>query len=336
MLAPMQRKYAFVRISKSFSVFFRQKLLKKYSKSKRKQMGQVSAKICVNRQGKRKETKIMGRVLVSASHFDTLCEEAWKLLEENGHAPRLKCVCKFGVGVDNINLKDASEYGVKACNCPGQNSNAVAELTVGFIIGILRGILPLHKAMEKSGWPRHIGEELAGKTVGLLGFGAIARMVAKKLSVFDVTVKAYDLYPNEAAAKELGVAMVSQDEIIETCDVVSLHAPATEENYHLFGEETFKRMRDGAFLVNAARGALVDLPALAAALESGKLAGAALDAFEEEPLPADSPILACENVILTPHTGAESRQAYQRVSMTAAQNVIDALAGREPKFWVNR
>ena len=341
-------------------------------------MGQVSAKICVNRQGRGKETKIMGRVLVSASHFDTLCKEAWKLLEENGHevifdasrsfpaysteelirilpdvdaaiigmdvydrrvfahAPRLKCVCKFGVGVDNINLKDASEYGVKACNCPGQHSNAVAELTVGFIIGILRGILPLHKAMEKSGWPRHIGEELAGKTVGLLGFGAIARMVAKKLSVFDVTVKAYDLYPNEAAAKELGVAMVSQDEIIETCDVVSLHAPATEENYHLFGEETFKRMRDGAFLVNAARGALVDLPALAAALESGKLAGAALDAFEEEPLPADSPILACENVILTPHTGAESRQAYQRVSMTAAQNVIDALAGREPKFWVNR
>ncbi|MEA4932644.1 MAG: phosphoglycerate dehydrogenase [Lawsonibacter sp.] len=320
----------------------------------------------------------MGKVLVSASHFDVLCKEAWRLLESNGHevifdpsrsfpayryeelvsiipeidaaiigmdvydesvfkiAPKLKCVCKFGVGVDNINLKDASKYGVKACNCPGQNSNAVAELTVGFMIDVLRGIIPLHKAMEKSTWPRYLGEELCGKTVGLLGFGAIARLVAKKLSVFDVTIKAYDLYPNEAAARELGVELVNQDEIIRTCDIVSLHAPATEENYHLFDAETIARMKDGAFLINAARGALVDLDALAYALQSGKLAGAALDAFEIEPLPATASILQCENIVLTPHTGAESRQAYHRVSMVAAQNVIDALAGRSPKFWVNQ
>jgi len=320
----------------------------------------------------------MGKVLVSASHFDTLCKEAWKLLEENGHevifdasrsfpaysyeeltriipdidaaiigmdlydekvfkiAPKLKCVCKFGVGVDNINLQDATRYGVKACNCPGQNSNAVAELTVGFMIDVLRGVVPLHKAMEKSTWPRYLGEEMEGKTVGLLGFGAIARMVAKKLMNFGVTLKAYDLYPNEAAAQELGVQMVSQDEIIQTCDIVSLHAPATAENHHLFNADTFDRMKDGAYLINAARGALVDLDALAAAIRSGKIAGAALDAFEVEPLPADSPILQCENVVLTPHTGAESRQAYHKVSMVAAQNVIDTLAGREPKFWVNK
>lgn len=320
----------------------------------------------------------MGKVLVSASHFDTLCKEAWALLERNGHevifnparefpaysyeelkeilpdveaaiigmdlyndavfqvAPKLKCVCKFGVGVDNIELEAASRHGVKACNCPGQNSNAVAELTVGFIISVLRGVIPLHKAMEKSTWPRALGEELCGKTVGLMGFGAIARMAAKKLSSFDVTLKAYDLYPNEAAARELGVEMVSQDEIIETCDIVSLHAPATAENHHLFNANTIARMKDGAYLINAARGALVDLDALAAALQSGKIAGAALDAFEVEPLPEDSAILQCENVILTPHTGAESRQAYHRVSMVAAQNVIDTLAGREPTFWVNK
>ncbi len=320
----------------------------------------------------------MGKVLVSASHFDTLCKEAWKLLEENGHevvfdasrsfpaytyeelkeilpdidaaiigmdvydekvfqaAPRLKCVCKFGVGVDNIHLEAASRYGVKACNCPGQNSNAVAELTVGFILCVLRGILPLHKAMEQSAWPRFLGEEMEGKTVGLLGFGAIAREVARKLSVFDVKLKAYDLYPNEAAAKELGVEMVSQEEVIETCDIVSLHAPATKENYHLFGADTFSRMKDGSYLINAARGALVNLDELAAALNSGKLSGAALDAFETEPLPSDAAILTCKNVVLTPHTGAETRQAYHKVSMAAAQNVIDALDGREPQFWVNR
>lgn len=320
----------------------------------------------------------MGKVLVSASHFDTLCKEAWNLLEKSGHevvfdplrpfpaysyeelleilpeidaaiigmdvynekvfkiAPKLKCVCKFGVGVDNINLADATKYGVKACNCPGQNSNAVAELTIGFIIDVLRGITPLHKAMEKSTWPRYLGEELAGKTVGLFGFGAIARLVAKKLLAFDVKVKAYDLYPNIAAAKELGVEMVSPDEIIETCDVISLHAPATQENHHLFNAETFARMKDGAYLINAARGALVDLDALADALRSGKIAGAALDAFEVEPLPSSSSILQCENIVLTPHTGAETRQAYHKVSMVAAQNVIDTLAGREPKYWVNR
>lgn len=320
----------------------------------------------------------MGKVLVSASHFDTLCQQAWKLLEDNGHevifdparsfpsysyeelvdiipdidasiigmdyydekvfkiAPKLKCVCKFGVGVDNINLADATKYGVKACNCPGQNSNAVAELTVGFMVAVLRGIIPLHKAMEKSTWPRYLGEEMEGKTVGLLGFGAIAREVAKKLSGFDVKIKAYDLYPNEAAAKELGVEMVSQDEVIQTCDIVSLHAPATAENHHLFNAESIASMKDGAYLINAARGALVDLDALAAAIKSGKIAGAALDAFEVEPLPSDSPILQCENVVLTPHTGAETRQAYHKVSMVAAQNVIDTLAGREPKFWVNK
>ena len=320
----------------------------------------------------------MGKVLVSASHFDTLCKDAWKLLEDNGHevifdatrsfpaysyeelekiipdidaaiigmdlydekvfkiAPKLKCVCKFGVGVDNINLADATKYGVKACNCPGQNSNAVAELTVGFMIDALRGVIPLHKAMEKSTWPRYLGEEMAGKTVGLLGFGAIAREVARKLAGFDVKIKAYDLFPNEEAAKKLGVEMVSQDEIIETCDIVSLHAPATAENHHLFNAETFARMKDGAFLINAARGALVDLDALAAAMQSGKIAGAALDAFEVEPLPTDSPILKCENVVLTPHTGAETVETYHNISMMAAQAVIDSLNGKEPKNWINR
>ena len=320
----------------------------------------------------------MGKVLVSATRFDELCQDAWKLLEDNGHqvifdparpfpaysheelaeiipdidaaiigmdlydeevfkmAPKLKCVCKFGVGVDNINLADATRYGVKACNCPGQNSNAVAELTVGFMIDVLRGVVSLHKAMEKSTWPRYMGYEMAGKTVGLLGFGAIAREVARKLTVFDVKVKAFDLYPNEAAAKELGVEMVSQDEIIETCDIISLHVPATAENHHLFNKETFARMKDGAFLINAARGALVDLDALAEAMLSGKIAGAALDAFEVEPLPEGSPIFQCENIVLTPHTGAESYEAYHKVSMVAAQNVVDTLAGREPRFCVNR
>lgn len=323
----------------------------------------------------------MNKVLVSASHFDTLCQDAWKLLESNGievifdstrefpaytteeienlpdrkeivaaligmddfcderkyqALPNLKAVAKFGVGVDNIDGKLAKKYGVKALNAPGQNSNAVAELTVAMILNLLRHIMPLHKAMEKGGWPRVVGSEMKGKTVGLLGFGAIARLVAKKLQCFDVEVIAFDLYPNESAAKELGVRMTTQEEVITKSDIISLHIPATPENYHLFNREIITSMKDGAYLINPARGALVDLDALAEALLSGKLAGAALDAFEIEPLPLDSPILKCENIVLTPHTGAETKESYYNVSMTTARDIIKVIKGEEPEHCVNR
>lgn len=323
----------------------------------------------------------MEKVLVSASHFDTLCHDSWELFKENGlevifdpqkafpaytteeiqalpeaekivaaligmddyrderkyqALPNLKAVAKFGVGVDNIDGELAKKYGVKALNAPGQNSNAVAELTVSFILDLLRAVVPLHKAMEQGEWPRHIGSEIKGKTVGLLGFGAIAKMVAKKLKCFDVTVYAYDLYPDIKAAEELGVELKTQEEVITESDIVSIHIPATSETYHLFNKETIDSMKNGAYLINPARGALVDLDALAEALLSGKLAGAALDAFEMEPLPKDAKILQCENIILTPHTGAETKEAYYNVSMTIANDIIRAVKGEEPINWVNR
>lgn len=323
----------------------------------------------------------MQNVLVSASHFDTLCKDAWKLFEENGYGviydteksfpsytteeienhpqkdtivaaligmddyrdekkyqalPNLKAVAKFGVGVDNIDGELAKKYGVTALNAPGQNSNAVAELTIAFMLDLLRYVVPLHKAMENGEWPRAMGNEIKGKTVGLLGFGAIARLVAKKLQSFDVKVLAFDLYPNEAAAKELGVTMTTREEVITKSDIVSIHIPATPETYHLFNDETFATMKKGAFLINPARGALVDLDALARAMESGQIAGAALDAFEVEPLPKDAAILKCKNIVLTPHTGAETEESYHNVSMTTARDIIKVLKGEEPEHCVNR
>ena len=321
----------------------------------------------------------MGRVLVSVSHFDTLCKDAWKLLEDNGHeviyeerpfpaysyeelqkilpdidaaivgldtytedvwkiSDRLIGATKFGVGVDNFDLEAATRLGKIVANCPGQNSNSVAELTIGFMICALRWITPLDSAMKRNEWPRYVGEEMEGKTIGLYGFGAISRMVAKKLMNFDVKVIAFDLFPNEAAAKELNVEMVSLDDLIEKSDIISLHAPATEDNYHLFRKETFARMKDGSYLINAARGGLVDLEDLAAAIQEGKIRGAALDAFEVEGAGslANSAIMKCENVVLTPHTGAESYDAYRKVGLVAAQNVIDMIAGRKPKYQVNK
>ena len=319
----------------------------------------------------------MGKILVSASHFDTLCKDAWGLLEKNGHeviydktrsfpaysfeelkdiigdidaaiigmdkyteevfeiAPKLKAVAKFGVGVDNIDLVAAKKHGVKALNAPGQNSNAVAELTVCYILDMLRKVIPIHEELKEGNWPRWIGSELRGKTVGLVGFGAIARLVAKKLQGFDVQIKAYDLYMNQKLADELGVKACSLDEIIETSDVVSLHIPVSDDTYHMFNTEMFMRMKKGSYLVNAARGGLVDLDDLTKALREGQLAGAALDAFEMEPLPKGMEIFNY-NVVCTPHIGAESFEAYRDVSLCVSKDIIRVLAGEEPEHCVNR
>lgn len=319
----------------------------------------------------------MGKILVSASHFDTLCKDAWELLEKNGHeviydktrsfpaysfeelkdiigdidaaiigmdkyteevfeiAPKLKAVAKFGVGVDNIDLVAAKKHGVKALNAPGQNSNAVAELTVCYILDMLRKVIPIHEELKEGNWPRWIGSELRGKTVGLVGFGAIARLVAKKLQGFDVQIKAYDLFMNQKLADELGVKACSLDEIIETSDVVSLHIPVSDDTYHMFNTEMFMRMKKGSYLVNAARGGLVDLDDLTKALREGQLAGAALDAFEMEPLPKGMEIFDY-NVVCTPHIGAESFEAYRDVSLCVSKDIIRVLAGEEPEHCVNR
>lgn len=151
-----------------------------------------------------------------------------------------------------------------------------------------------------------------------------------------VEVIAFDLYPNEQAAKEIGVRMTTQEEVITKSDIVSIHIPATPETHHLFNKETIASMKDGAYLINPARGALVDLDAVAEALTSGKLAGAAMDAFEVEPLPLDSPILKCENIVLTPHTGAETKESYYNVSMTTARDIIKVIKGEEPEHCVNK
>lgn len=319
----------------------------------------------------------MGKILVSASHFDTLCKDAWELLEKNGHeviydktrsfpaysfeelkdiigdidaaiigmdkyteevfeiAQKLKAVAKFGVGVDNIDLVAAKKHGVKALNAPGQNSNAVAELTVCYILDMLRKVIPIHEEMKEGNWPRWIGSELRGKTVGLVGFGAIARLVAKKLQGFDVQIKAYDLYMNQKLADELGVKACSLDEIVETSDVVSLHIPVSDDTYHMFNTEMFMRMKKGSYLVNAARGGLVDLDDLTKTLREGQIAGAALDAFEMEPLPKGMEIFNY-NVVCTPHIGAESFEAYRDVSLCVSKDIIRVLAGEEPEHCVNR
>lgn len=318
----------------------------------------------------------MGNILVTSSHFETLCQAAKQLLEAEGHrivlhrgelpymsfeeiqavigeidgaiigldqwtdavfeiAPRLRVVAKFGAGTDNIDKESAKRHGIKVLNAPGVNANAVAELTVGLMIDILRGITEQHVAMTQGRWPRYLGGELEGKTVGLLGFGAVAKKVAEKLQGFHVRLLACDLYPDRAAAQALGVELTDQETVVAQSDLVSLHVPATPETFHMCDDGFFARMKQGAYLINAARGAIVDTPALLRALERGHLAQAALDAFEYEPLRADDPLILSGKVICTPHTGAETKETYHKVSLCVAQGVADVLAGRTPRYWVN-
>lgn len=319
----------------------------------------------------------MPKVLVTASHYDVLCVEAKKMLEDKGFqviqgdgnmpyfsfeelskivpdldaaivglddwtdavfalAPKLKVVAKFGVGVDNIDLEAAKKRGIKVINARGQNSNAVAELAVGFMIDALRNVSGQYSKLLEGEWMRFLGREIKGKTVGLLGFGDIARKVAKKLSGFDVNIIAYDLFPNETLARELGVEMVSKNEVLKLSDIVSIHIPNTPENYHTMNDEAFAMMKEGAYFINTARGALVDADALCRAVKSGHLSGAATDVYEKEPLKKDDRLLKTDNIICTPHTGAETYDAYVAVSLNTAQGVIDAIEGREPINWLNK
>lgn len=319
----------------------------------------------------------MKRILVTSSHFETLCKEAHEMLLKQGYdvlikkgplpymsfselsevigevdgaiiglddwtedvfkiAPKLKVVAKFGVGTDNIDKESAKKHGIKVINAPGINSNAVSELAIGMIIDLLRSITALNRSLLQGEWVRFVGEDLRGKTVGLLGFGAVARMVAKKLFCFDVKVLATDLMPDFGYAKKYNVEIVNPQEVYERSDIISIHIPITKETYHCINDEAFSKMKHGVFLINTARGAIVDTNALIRALESRKVAGAALDVFEDEPLKKDNPLLQFRNVLCTPHTGGETKATYQNVSLCVTQGVIDVLNGKEPEFWVNK
>lgn len=255
---------------------------------------------------------------------DTWNEAVFKL------APNLKVLARFGVGVDNIDIEKAREFGIKVCNAAGKNANAVAELTIGLVISAMRNIHTLQQTTRQGRWDRFVGEELAGRKVGLLGFGNIAQKVAKKLTGFDVDVIAYDKYPNFEVAKTLNVSMVSWQEILKQSDIVCMLLPSIAETRQFMNKETFSMMKDKAYFINTARGALVDEAALKAALENGKLTAAAIDVYEREPSTIDNPLFKVNNVLTTPHTAAETYETYREIGLFTAQCILDVFSGKTP------
>ena len=273
--------------------------------------------------------RVIHEISAVIAGVDTWNQDVFKM------APKLKVIARFGVGVDNIDLKKAKEYGIKVTNAKGRNANAVAEMTVGLILAAIRNIPYLNHSLRQGNWDRFVGIEMAGKRLGLLGFGAIGQLVAAKLRGFDLQVFAFDKCPQPEKAKHLGVNMAAMEDILRQSDIVSLHLPSTEETYHVLGKEQFAMMKDGAYLINTARGALVDEKALYEALISRKLAVAAIDVYEKEPARPTHPLLRLDNIIVTPHSAAETYETYASVSRATAQAIIDVFEGRCPENLLN-
>jgi D-3-phosphoglycerate dehydrogenase / 2-oxoglutarate reductase len=247
-----------------------------------------------------------------------------ELLEK---AAKLRAVGRAGVGVDNIDLPEATKRGVLVMSTPGGNAVSVAEHTFALLLAMTKQVPRLDKAIHEGRWEKSsaAGTEVRGKTLGLIGLGRIGSEVAVRAEAFDMRVLAYDPFISEAAAREVSVELVPLEKLLAESDFVSLHAalsPATEK---LINAATIEKMKKGARLVNAARGELIDEAALAEALKSGKLAGAALDVFAEEP-PKNSPLVGLANVIATPHVAGSTAEAQEEVGTQIAVQVRDYLA----------
>jgi D-3-phosphoglycerate dehydrogenase len=244
-------------------------------------------------------------------------------------ASRLKVICFHGVGVDFIDLEAAVRKGIVVANCPGANDQGVADLTIGLMIAISRTIPAADLALRNGKWGRYSGTELWRKTLGLVGFGHIGRGVARRALGFEMDILVYDPYIQSEQLDMPGVILVTLEEVIAKADFLSLHAALTDENRGMIGAEQIRQMKTTAYLINTARGGLVDEQALYQALASALIAGAALDAFVDEP-PTSSPLLKLHNVVVTPHIGAHTKESIERVSMLATQNVVLTLQGGQP------
>ncbi|MBF7095696.1 phosphoglycerate dehydrogenase [Alkalibacter mobilis] len=252
-------------------------------------------------------------------------------------APNLKVIGRFGVGVDNIDLEAAKRHGVKVMNARGANADAVAELVLGGIIASFRQFNYLDKTTREGMWERYVGHTLRNKQVGLVGFGAIAQYVAKLVKAFDAEVVAYDVYQDEKAAEKLGVKFVEFEDLIKTSDVISLHIPCIPATKKMINRDAFEMMKENALLVNTARGPIVDEEALYEVLKEKRIFGAVLDVFEKEPTSKDNKLFTLDNVLVFPHTAAETYETYHSIGIITAQAMIDVIEKeKDPVNWLNR
>lgn len=242
------------------------------------------------------------------------------------HAPRLKTIAKWGVGTDAIDFDAAAARGISVTNTPGVFGEDVADAALGYLLSLTRHITRIHIAVAGGNWLKIEGTRLAGKTVGVLGFGSIGKATARRLVAFGCETVVYDPFPAATEnAAELGVASVDLDELLRRSEVLVLCAPLTPDTRHIMDASAFAKLPDGALFVNVARGPLVDEPALVEALRSGKLAAAALDVFEDEPLAADNPLRGFEQCVFGSHNGSNTIEGVLQCSAQAVDNLFREL-----------
>lgn len=245
-------------------------------------------------------------------------------------ADRLKVISRYGVGVDSVDLEAAKQHGVIVTNTPGANSVSVAELALGLALDLARGITTAVGQTRRGGWPQSSGVSLKGKTFGIVGLGAVGRELVLRLKGFDLRIVAYDPFPNKEFATANGVELKNLDEVLGASDFVSLHLPATVETRGIVNARFLAAMKSGAFLINTARGKLVDETALKQALDNGKLQGAALDVLTDEPPAALNSLLTDPRVIVTPHMGARTDDATAAMGRMATEDCLAVLRGEKP------
>lgn len=250
---------------------------------------------------------------------------------------RLKVIGRAGIGVDNVDIEAATRHGVMVMNTPHANSVATAEQTMALMLAVARHTVPAHNSLAAGEWARSqfVGMELDGKTLGVLGFGYIGRLVARRAQAFGMRVVAYDPYVAEETAVDLNVSLLPLANVLAQSDFITLHAVVTPETTNLINADTLAQMKNGAIIINVARGKLIDEQALAAALQRGKVAAAALDVYQKEP-PEGSPLLDLPNVLHTPHLGASTREAQDRVGSEIVEQVVDALRGTAFRNVINQ
>jgi D-3-phosphoglycerate dehydrogenase len=250
-------------------------------------------------------------------------------------SPRLRAIGVHGIGCDHVDLIAARELGKVVLNTPEALSVTVAEMAIAMMLSLTRRIAVADRAVRTGGWDRKytdlIGIELHGKNVGLIGLGRIGAATARRLKAFDVRLIYWSRTRHPDLEHELGLEWMNLHELLEISDIVSLHIPRAPETQHLIGARELASIKRGAMIVNTARGNIIDETALIEALRSGRVAGAALDVFEQEPVKPNNPLLGMDNVVLAPHLGASSLEAMQRMATQVAQGVIDVLEGKEPR-----
>ena len=247
----------------------------------------------------------------------------------------LKIISRYGAGFDRVDIAAAKAKGIPVTNTPGVNAEAVGELAFSLILSVARRITYLNNSTRNGEWVRSTGMELKGKTIGIMGLGAIGQVVARCAKGFEMNVIAYDPFINEAYCKENNITVCTFDEVVEQADVISLHLPLLDSTKHMINKDAISKMKPTTILINTSRGGIIDEDAAYEALKAGKLGGLGLDAFEIEP-PTGSTLFELDNVVVTPHTGAHTKEATDNMANAAIKNLIDVLSGKGCPYIVNK